>query len=322
MNERDALRYAARRAAFIRAVRDGDASGAARASARLRVFDTALAPAEFARALDARRALGRAIVNARLPKAVPAELRHESPITALRESHRKRAAAIGLVAGLIVGLLVPWGMQLEGGGAPESASSEQQRTTLATVSRGRTVALPVDIVVVIETPSPEPSPTPEPSASASASPAPQTPPPAAGAGGVGTGTASPGPGGGGGQGGGNGPGNGSGNGPGNGTATPRPVVTLGPVPSGFARMVIIVTDAQTRRPISDVCVVVGTANCLPGQPHTDANGRWSADVAATALVTYWDVSLIRQGYVTVSRRLSLRAGSGSTTYSISMRRSS
>jgi len=84
--------------------------------------------------------------------------------------------------------------------------------------------------------------------------------------------------------------------------------------------VIIVLDTQTRRPVPDVCVVIGTASCQPGQPHTDVNGRWAADVAASSSVTYWDVSLIKSGYAPLSRRLSLRAGSGSTTYSLSIRR--
>jgi hypothetical protein len=322
MDERDALRYASRRAAFLRAVRDGDARGAARAGARLQLSDAPLAPSELARAREARRVLGRAIVNARLPRPPDAAPRHETPITAPRRSRRPLALiAAGMVLVLLIALF-PAGTDLPGGGSPETAAAEQQRTTLQTVSRGRTIAAPVEVVVVIETPTPSPSPsvTPEPTEAPTPAPVAQasTPPATRGPGGAG---ASPsGPPGDGGNGSGNGGGNGNGQGRGSGTTSPRPTVTLGPVPSGFARMVIIVVDAQTRRPIADVCVVVGTSNCLPGQPHTDANGRWAADVAASSAVSYWDVSLIKPGYVSQSRRLSLPGGR-STTFQIALRRS-
>src|SRR3954451_12412570 len=84
MNEQDALRYAGRRAAFGRAVRDGDALGAARAAARLRLFDAPIAPRELLRARAARRALGRAILAARRPPPAVSPERHESAITAPR----------------------------------------------------------------------------------------------------------------------------------------------------------------------------------------------------------------------------------------------
>ena len=322
MNDSDALRYAARRAAFIRAVRAGDAVAAARTGARLRLFDAAFVPGEFARARDARRALGRAILSARhRAPAAPIE-RHESAITAPRGRGRRRALLALAVLALVLLALLPLGAPQEGGGGtPPAAVEQQQRSALLTVSRGRTVGAPAEIVVVVETESP--SPTPAPTDEASPSPVPQSTSGASSSSAPGSAGASgsTGPGGsGGGDGGGNGTGQGTGNGPGNATPTPRPVVTLGPVPPGFARLVIIVTDAQTRRPIPDACVVVGTASCLPGQPHTDANGRWAADVAASSSVTYWDVSVIKTGYGSISRRLSLRAGSGSTTYALTMRR--
>lgn len=319
MNERDALRYAGRRAAFVRALREGDAIAAARAGSRLRLFDVALAPGEFARARDARRALGRAIVNARIPRAPETQPRHEPDIGDARGKGRRRLLAALAVLALILLALIPlMGPHDGGGGAPQPAAVEQQRSALLTVSRGRTVAAPVEIVVVAEeSPLPTPAPTEEPSASpqSTAAAAASATPGTSGASGS-TGPGGSGGGGGGGSGGGQGPGTG----PGTSTPTPRPLITLGPVPPGFARLVIIVLDAQTRRPVPDVCVVIGTANCQPGQPHTDANGRWAADVAASTAITYWDVSLIKTGYTTLSRRLSLRAGSGSTTYSLSIRR--
>ena len=318
MNDRDALRYAARRAAFGRALREGDALGAARAGARLRLFDAAIAPREFLRARDARRALGRAIVGARRPKPASSPERHESAITAPRgRDHRRALVALALLA--LLALLIPLGApQQGGGGTPQAAAAEQQRSALLTVSRGRTVGAPAEIVVVAET---TPSPTPAPSEEASPSPAATSGAAASSVPGASGASGSTGPGGsGGGAGGGNGTGQGPGNGSGTSTPTPLPAITLGPVPPGFARLVIIVLDAQTRRPLPDVCVVIGTATCAPGQPHTDVNGRWAADVASSSNITYWDVSLIKTGYTSVSRRLSLRAGSGSTTYSLTLRR--
>ena len=317
MNDRDALRFAGRRAAFLRAVRAGDAVAAARTGARLRLFDVPLGSAEFARAREARRVLGRAIVNARITHPAAAPPHHEPQIGDARGNGRRRLlAALALLALILLALIPLMGPHDGGGGTPQPAAVEQQRSALLTVSRGRTVAQPVEIVVVAEespTPAPtaQPSPSPESTAAAAAS----APPGNAGA------TGSTGAGGsGGGAGGGSGSGQGPGTGPGTSTPTPGPTITLGPVPPGFARLVIIVLDANTRRPIPDVCVVIGTANCQPGQPHTDANGRWAADVAASSFVTYWDVSLIKSGYTTLTRRLSLRAGSGSTTYSLSLRR--
>lgn len=83
---------------------------------------------------------------------------------------------------------------------------------------------------------------------------------------------------------------------------------------------IVVFDASTGRPLNGVCVVVGTASCVPGAPHTDASGRWSADIPVTAATTDWDMSFIKTGYVTLKRKLQLVAG-GTVTYQIFLRRS-
>ena len=57
MSERDAMRLAARRAALHASIRDGDAAGAARAAARLRIPGARLSAQELTLALDTRAAL-------------------------------------------------------------------------------------------------------------------------------------------------------------------------------------------------------------------------------------------------------------------------
>ena len=81
MSERDTLRLAARRAALHASIRDGDARGAARAAARVRVPGARLSAHEVALARDARIALGRALVAARLPRpaALPIPPRDVAP---------------------------------------------------------------------------------------------------------------------------------------------------------------------------------------------------------------------------------------------------
>ena len=71
MNDRDALRLAARRAALHASIRAGDAQGAARAAARLRLPGARLTAQEITFARDTRAALGRALIAARLPRPAP-----------------------------------------------------------------------------------------------------------------------------------------------------------------------------------------------------------------------------------------------------------
>ena len=78
-------------------------------------------------------------------------------------------------------------------------------------------------------------------------------------------------------------------------------------------------DNTTGRPLPDVCVVIGTANCGPTAPHTDASGRWSADVAASSNSTLWDLYFIKTGYQRQFRQITLPGGV-SRTYIIFMRR--
>jgi hypothetical protein len=305
-DDRDALRYAARRASLRAALRDGDAVTAARAASRLRVDGFALSTDEFARARKVRHAIGLALVKARMPKPAEAPLRHEPAIYSLDRGPRKRlAAALAIIAGLLLALLfggevVPPG---GGGGAPP-VSIESTHAPIVTVSRGRTISLPAEIVVVEESPTPAPTvePTAEPIASAAPGTARPSAPTGSGSGSTGSGT---------GQGGGDGTGNGTGSGPGtgSGSATPGPTPTLPPLRPGFSRLNFIVYDATSRtRTVADVCIVAGAPNCGPNAPHTDAYGRASIDVAATSASTQWDIIFIKSGYVTQTKSITLPGG--------------
>ena len=57
-----------------------------------------------------------------------------------------------------------------------------------------------------------------------------------------------------------------------------------------------------------VCVIVGTASCTADKPHTDATGRWTADVPMGSPTLLWDISLSKGGYLTVRRQFVLRSG--------------
>jgi hypothetical protein len=81
-----------------------------------------------------------------------------------------------------------------------------------------------------------------------------------------------------------------------------------------------VLDASTGRPLADTCVVIGTATCDPTKPHTDANGRWSADIPVFSSATLWDMHFIKLGYTSQVQRITLTAG-GIVTRQILLRRS-
>lgn len=315
-DERDLRRYAARRAALSSALRSGDALVAARAASRLRLDGFLLTSDEFARARDARRALGLAVVKARMAKPADVPLRREPEVAESPRSHRRLIAAAAIAAAVLIALLFfgnGRGLGPAGGGTPAANDAQQQRqqAQLVAVSRGRTIVLPADVVAV------EASPTPAPTADATATApvAPTTsggnPAPTSGPGGSGNGGS------GGGSGGGNGGGTGSGSG--TGTSTPVPTATPPVPPPGFSRLNVIVYDATTGRPLPDVCIIIGTLNCGPSAPHTDQSGRWSADVAASSNSTLWDLYFIKQGFNTQFRQITLPGGQ-TRTYAIYLRR--
>lgn len=304
----DADRVMARRAALRAALREGNALLAARAAARLRVDGFGLTASEFAQAREARRVLGLSLVKARRPKHPPTAA-ESAPLMRARTSRRPILAAVTAVLALVLLLLFTGdpGPQAAGGGAP-AAPVSVARPTLTTISRGRTISLPLELVAVEE------SPTPAPTAAPSASAAPTASAPAPSGSGSG-GTSS----------GGTGTGSGSGSGAGSGTAPPTPIATPAPTATppapaaGFTRLNVYVFDATSVKPLEGVCVVIGTLNCGPNAPHTDATGRWSADVAASDASTKWTMAFVKSGYVTQQVNITLPGGT-SRTYFIYLRR--
>ena len=308
----DADRFTERRASLHAALRDEDVRAAARAASRLRINGHAITLDEFVSARAVRRTLGIALVKARLPK--PDAIPPRGPTIAIPRARRswRRLAAVAASALLVLIALLVFGGAAEppGGGTPARAA-EPQRDRIIVQSRGRTVSLPQEVVVE-ESPTPTPSaeptaePTSEPVAVAAPTSAVGTPGPSAGAGG---------------SGGGNGGGNGTGSGPGRGagSAAPAPSPTPRVPPAGFSRLNVIVYDAQTRRPLEGVCIVIGTPNCGTTAPHTAADGRWSADVAASSNATKWQLIYSKTGYATVLQEITLPGGV-SRTYIVYLRR--
>lgn len=307
MSERDALRLAARRAAWHASIRDGDASAAARAAARLRVPGVRLSAREMALAHDTRAALGRALVSARLPRAAPLPATPREILRTHRIPWKRFALALAVICGLIFLVLGPGG---DPGGKPEGDASAAvvpdvtRPQPLVQVSRGRSAVTTAPEVVAVAEPSAEP--TAEPTAAPTAAPS-------AGAGGAGgaDGSASGAGGGGGGI--------GIGSGPGLITLpTPRPTATPRFPPPGYGRLTIIVLDARTFRPVPDTCVSFGSLTCttMTYEPsgttilsyRTDANGRWSLDVPLGAPTVSYDMLFFKLGYRVNTQKVTLRRG--------------
>ena len=304
INEHDTLRLAARRAALHASIRDGDARGAARAAARVRVPGARLTAREVALAHDTRIALGRALIAARLPRpaALPVPPRDVAPKR--RVPWKRLAVVLAAMLGLIFLVLGPGGAP---GGKPEGDASAvvpdiTRPQPLVQVSRGRSAATIAPEAVAVAQPSA--APTAEPTLVPSAAPN-------AGAGGTGGagGSASGSGGGGGGIGIGNGPGLIS-------LPTPRPTTTPRVPPPGYGRLTIIVLDARTFRPVPDTCVSFGSLTCTTitaGDAtalsyRTDDNGRWSLDVPLGAPTVSYDMLFFKLGYRVDIEKVTLRRG--------------
>jgi hypothetical protein len=306
INERDALRLAARRAALHASVRDGDARGAARAAARLRIPGARLSAREIAVARDTRAALGRALIAARLPRPAPFLAAPRDSATARAMPWKRLAIALAVICGLVFLVLGPGGAP---GGKPEGdvsaavAPDVTRPQVLVQLSRGRsTVTSAPDVVAVAEASAePTAAPTEAPSAA-----------PSAGAGGAGgAGGSASGAGGGGG-------GIGIGTGPGLVTLpTPRPTSTPRFPPPGYGRLTIIALERGTNRPLEDTCVSFGSLTCTnitAGDRtalnyRTDANGRWSLDVPLGVPTVSYDMLFFKLGYRVEVGKVTLRRGS-------------
>lgn len=320
MSERDALRLAARRAALHASIREGDPEAAARAAARVRVVGTRLSAQELVIARDRRTALGRAIITARLPRRAPLPAAPRELARTRGIPWKRLAVVLAAIFGLVFLVLGPGGAP---GGMPEGdvaavvVPDVTRPQVLAQVSRGRsTVTAAPEIVAVVE---PSAAPSAEPTATAAPTAAPSAG--AGGAGGAGGSASGPGAGGG---------GIGVGTGPGLITIpTPRPTATPRFPPPGYGRLTIIALDAQTRRPVADVCVAFGSLTCstLTYQPdpeaaaktilsyRTNETGRWSLDVPVGAATVSYDMFFFKVGYRVQTAKVTLRRGS-SVVYTV------
>jgi len=304
MNDRDAMRLAARRAALHASIRDGNAQAAARAAARLRIPGARLTAQEITFARDTRAALGRALIAARLPRPAPPPAPAPAVVRARAIPWKRLAIALAVISGLIFLVLGPGG---EPGGKPEGDASAivpdvTRPQVLAQVSRGRSAVTSAPEIVAAAEPSAEPTAAPTEAPSAA---------PSAGAGGAGgAGGSASGAGGGGG-------GIGIGTGPGLITLpTPRPTTTPRVPPPGYGRLTVIVLDSRTRQPVPDTCVSFGSLNCTTITAgditalsyRTDANGRWSLDVPLGAPTVSYDMLFFKIGYRVDIEKVTLRRG--------------
>jgi len=307
INERDALRLAARRAALHASVREGDAHAAARAAARLRVPGVRLTARELALSRETRAALGRALVAARMPRPTPLPPAPREVMRSRALPVKRLAVALAVICALIFLVLGPGGAP---GGKPEGdvsaavAPDVTRPQVLAQVSRGRSAATAAPQVVAAVEPSAEPTAAPTEAPS---------PAPSAGAGGTGgAGGSASGAGGGGG-------GIGIGTGPGLITVpTPRPTTTPRFPPPGYGRLTVIVLDSRTFKPIPETCVVFGSLTCstMTYEPsgttilsyQTNEQGRWSLDVPLGAPTVNYDMLFFKLGYRVQTATVTLRRG--------------
>jgi hypothetical protein len=277
-------RLLARRVALGLALYRSDMKAAARAAGRIRLPELGVSAEEENAARYARATLGRAIRDARAralraPIIRPAFKREE--IIASKPSRRRLAlfttlaAAVGLI--IVILLLGQPGGPLSGVRAPGTAgtASSQQILDATNQSRGRTTSFTQQVAVG------KPTGTPAPAASNPANSFDRDDF----------------------HGGGGGGGSGSG---GSGTGgvgiVPVPPAIPGPtpIPSGYVRFHGRIFDAATGAPLPAVCVIIGSLDCGPDKPHSDADGYWEATVT---LQPYWDFGWQKVGYAPRLERL-------------------
>ena len=276
-----ALQLERRRRALRAALYLGDPVLIARAAARVRLPGAAAEFRDMRRARDARHRLGRAIRLARVG-SVEVVWPTAAAVDAARRRVSRRllvaaAAAIALAVATLVGAPRPTAPAVDetasptplvGLGEPSGGASGA-----STISLGRVIAARSPVAVQ-QTPVPTASATPRrttaPGSRTSASP---------GSGGTGSG--------------------GSGSGSGGGVAGATP----GPLQPGFVRVEGFVYDADTRTPLSGVCIRLGFG-CVPIPPSTDPNGLFIVDLPLGDGSIAWDLGFERDGYIPLHYALS------------------
>lgn len=85
------------------------------------------------------------------------------------------------------------------------------------------------------------------------------------------------------------------------TATVSPPATPPPVAPGYSRLIVLVVDAATQRPVANACIVIGAPDCGPTRPHTNSLGLWWIDFP-TGLMSgaQWQVAIVKDGYGTLN----------------------
>ena len=267
MNNVEQRLITGRTAALSVALRRGDAFGAARAAARLRLPGVPLTRQQLALARQAREAIGRSLIHA---KYFPTTHRDVIVPPARRQLRRRVPNWRWLLALPVVALLVVLIVLMSRPAGPDAGGGAAAPNRPVTVIdpaknnlRGRTSAAPTVAVVVTA------SPTVAPTQSSAPSP-------------VGTPAATPGPG---------SSGGGSGTGTGGGGIGPGP--TAAP---GFRIFTLDVLDEDSGAPLPNVCVNIGQPTC-DTEHRTNAFGRWEWPISKSE-TTKWDMQLTLATYNT------------------------
>jgi hypothetical protein len=318
------------RAALRRALRSGDALNAARAWERLRVVAQSISIHERAAGREARKAVGRAIRDARYRRLqsamdafAPAPAA-EAQAAAARSRLRPIALAIAVLA--VISLLIGYQVtRPEEDFAPAAAAPEQVTEPTAAPTpnaggRGRTRETPAPVAIATPAPVATAEPTAAPSPSASAATGRPGATSAAGAqpGGVAGGVT-------GGVVGGTVGGTVGGVVGGTGTKTIAPTPTPYVLPArppalapGADRFMFVVIDQATGVPLGGVCVNYGFAVCSASDPHTNASGQYWLDLNP-GMATSWNFRFFNDGYLTATLNKTYRPGMGTSTTTVFLR---
>ena len=322
----------AERAALRAALRRGDTLTAARAWEKLRVAARSLSVRERVAGQDARKAVGRAIRDARyrrLQSAMDA-LSKPAAAPAAEAAARSRlrpllvAIAVLGIAAILIGLQTLRPVEEDYAPAAAAPAEVVMPTVVPTPNnggRGRTQETPLPVVVVTPAPVVTPVPTAEPTASAAATGKAPGATQAAGAqpggqaggvtGGVAGGTV-------GGTVGGVVGGTGTKTLP---PATPTPyVLPRNPpqLPPGADRFLFRVIDQATGLPLAGVCVNYGFPVCGPQDPHTNDTGLYWLDLNP-GMATSWNFRFALDGYLTATLNKTYKPGMGTSTTTVFLR---
>lgn len=315
------------RAALRAALRRGDALDATRAWERLRVVAESISTRERLAARTARKAVGRAIRDARyrrIQSAMDAFAPAAPVVEAVAARSRLKPIALAVAALAVISLLIGFQvMRPEEDYAPAAAApAEVVQPTVAptpnTGGRGRTLETPAPVALV----TPAPSAAPEPTAAPTASGPVGTPGPTSAAG------AQPG-----GQAGGvtggvtggtvGGTVGGVVGGTGTKTVAPSPTPYILParppaLAPGADRFMFIVLDQATGAPLGGVCVNYGFPVCGAQDPHTNASGQYWLDLNP-GMATSWNFRFFNDGYLTATLNKTYRPGMGTSTTTVFLR---